>query len=677
MPFPTSADRFHRALPWTGLALSAVLLLAYSNSFTLPFVFDDIPNILENPSIRRLWPLTDVLSPSIDRGQTVAGRPLVNLSLAINYALSGESVWSYHGFNFLVHGCAVFLLFGIVRRTLQQPPLMGKYGSLAGSLGLTVAAIWGLHPLQTESVTYLIQRAESMVGLFYLLTLYCFIRGAKPGGTCWLVLSVGACLGGMATKEVMAGAPLLVLLYDCTFVAGTLRAAWRARAAYYLGLAGTWALLAVLVLDTQGRGGTAGFGTAVSSWSYLLTQCRALGNYLWLAIWPARLTFDYGTGTVPGLAQVWPQAMLLVVLLGATGWAVWRRPAWGFLGACFFVILAPSSSVIPIASQTMAEHRMYLPLAALVVGAVIALHHLAGPRCLYLCTGLALAGGWQTFQRNGDYRSELVLWSDTVRKFPENARAHNNLGKALFALGQYQEATTEFRQSIDLDRAAPEPPSNLGLTLVRLGRLPEAVAAVQTALQLQPDYAEARNNLGNAWLASGRTVEACEEFARAIRLRPSWAEARNNYCVALLEAGRPTEAIAQGEEALRLQPVYPEAHFNLGNALVQARQLPRAADHFQQALLLNPRYASGHNNLGNVLLELNRPTEAIKHYRRALELVPDYIDPCRNLAYLLAQLGRRSEAIAQFELLLRLRPEDGDARAALAELRAADERSRH
>ena len=171
-----------RKLPWwMPVALVTLCLVAYHNSFTGPFIFDDVRSIRDNPTIRHLWPIGQCLHPPHQHGLTVEGRPLINLSLAINYALGRQKVWGYHALNLAVHILAGLTLLGVVRRTLQQPRLLGCFGRAANGLALTIAILWAVHPLQTESVTYVIQRAESIMGLFYLLTLYCFIRGVGHG----------------------------------------------------------------------------------------------------------------------------------------------------------------------------------------------------------------------------------------------------------------------------------------------------------------------------------------------------------------------------------------------------------------------------------------------------------------------------------------------------------------
>lgn len=652
------------------VCLGVAVLAAWHNSFGGPFVFDDGPSITDNPSLRPPWSVREILWPDVIGGATVSGRPVVNLTLALNAALGGQAVAGYHAVNLLIHLLAGLVLFGLVRRTFLQPPLAAGLGAAARTLALAVALLWSLHPLQTESVTYIIQRTESLVGLWYLLTLYAFVRGATGGGRGWLALSVAACWLGMATKEVMATAPLMVLLHDRTFVAGSFGEAWRRRRGYYLGLAASWLLLGLLVAGTSGRGGTAGLGTEISAWTYALTQGEAVVRYLGLVFRPVPLVFDYGTATVGGLGEVWPQVLLLLGLVGATLWALARVPVWGFLGAGFFLILAPSSSVIPVASQTMAEHRMYLPLVIPVALIVAGLYRLAGRRCYPVLGLLALGCGALTMARNEDYRTAVRLWTDTVAKRPANGRAHHELGKALFELGRVEESLPSYEEAIRLQPGVPEPLYNRGLALAALGRRAEAMEQYREALRLQPDYADAHNNLGIALLAEGRLEAAEAEFRAVVRLKPDYAIGYSNLANVLLEAGRPAEALVQATEAIRLQPALGDAHFNAGNACAALGRPAEALAHYQETVRLQPGFAAAHNNLGNVLLEMDRVPEAMEHYAGAVRLEADYFEPRRNLAFILLQLGRPAEARPHLEVLARLRPEDEEIARALARARS-------
>lgn len=662
---------------WLGAAVLLLgVVLAYHNSLRGPFVFDDLPAIVHNPSIRTLWPVSQVLLPDLgDGGVTVSGRPLVNLSLAVNHALGGESVAGYHAANLAIHALAGLLLFGVVRRTLLQPGLRARWGPVALPLALAVAGLWLLHPLQTAAVTYVVQRAEALMGLFYLLTLYAFIRATgKPerGRTAWLTLSVAACLAGMASKEVMVTAPVMILLYDRTFVAGSFRAAGQARWKYYLGLAATWLLLAWLVAGTRGRGSTAGFGIEVSPWDYALTQCQAIVHYLRLTVWPRPLVFDYGIATVGSLGAVWGQGLVLGGLLAAAGYALVRRPMLGFAGAWFFALLAPSSSFVPVATQTMAEHRMYLALAAPLGLLVVGLYQTLGRWAWPVAGLLAAVCAGLTYSRNTDYTTARGLWGDTLAKRPDNARAHHNLGLAEQAEGRLAEAEQHLRRAMALAPGSPEPIYNLAVLLNLAGRSAEAMDAYREVLRLAPDNAAAHNNLANLLYAANQGAEAGRHYAEAVRAQPDFAGARNSYGAWLVDQQRPAEALAQLEAAIRLQPGVAETHFNAGNACAALGRMETAAGYYREAFRLQPDHAEAHNNLGNILLELDRLPEALGEFEAALRLRPEYFAPRRTLALLLLlHLNRPAEARTHLEILSRARPADREIAEALARARAA------
>jgi protein O-mannosyl-transferase len=651
-------------------ALIGLAGIAYSNSFGVPFLFDDIPAIVANPSIRSLWPLGDVLLPDIAGGVTTAGRPLVNLTLALNYQISGLAVWSYHVTNLLLHTCAALLLFGFVRRTLEMPSLHAQISRRSGFwISLGAATLWMLHPLQTAAVTYIVQRAEVLVSVCFLLTLYAFVRGAaSTQPRRWFVLAVLACALGMASKEVMAVAPIVVLFYDRTFVAGSFSVAWRRHRIVHSALAATWLLLAALVFGTAGRGDTAGFGAAVTPFHYALTQAHAIVRYLGLTVWPAGLTFDYGTVVIRKIADVWLQLLVISSLLGAVAYAYWRRPKLGFIGFWFFALLAPSSSIVPIASQTMAEHRLYLALAAPVIAFAIALHAWLGRHSVWpiaALSGLALAA---TLERNTDYQSEFTIWRDTVQKRPFSARAHHNLGQAAFTAGDTAGAIGHYQRALELEPASSETHYNHGVALARLQRWPEAAAAYHEAIRLQPEHAEAHNNLGTAWLARGDPRRAAEHYQRAVELKPAYGDAHSNLCNALIDLGRVQDAIRHGKEAVQLVPDSATAAYNLGNAFAQAGRFDEARQAFERAVVLAPNHAGAWNNLGNVHLELQQWVEAATAYERALSYRRDLLPARQNLIQLLARLNRTEEAIQHCRILVELTPHDPAARAELARL---------
>ena len=569
-------------------------IVAYGNSLGGPFVFDDVLAITGNPTLRRFFSWA-IFQPPVGLGLTVEGRPLLNASFAFNHAISGLDVGSYHALNLAIHLLAGLALLGVVHRTLRLPLFSHPWREHALSLGLVVALVWTLHPVQTAAVTYVVQRAESLMGALVLLTLYAFVRGAAPGGDSrWFALAVlGAWLGAFA-KEVAAVAPVFALLHDRTFIAGSFRAAWQARGRVHLAMLSSWVPIAGLVLGSGSRGGTVGFGSNVAWQDYALTQFDALARYLGLAAWPHPLVFDYGTAWVHSAGEIVPAIVVVLAMIGGTLVALWRWPAWGFLGVVFFGPLAPTS-LVPGNRQTMAEHRMYLPLAACAVAGVVVVFLLGrrSPRAWRwsLVTFAVIALGWLTWQRNVTYASELRLYRDTVAKRPDNAFARYNLGKCLAESGAPAAAIPEYRAAIRLKPDLVIACYNLGNALNDLGRADEAEAAYRAALRLEPRHARSHYNLGNLLVRLGRREEALEHFAQAADLAPEFLDAQLNLGGVLLELGRIDEARRQFERVLERDPNSPAAHLNLGHVhLLQGR--PSAARReYEIALQLVPDFA--------------------------------------------------------------------------------------
>jgi Flp pilus assembly protein TadD len=589
-----SQRTFHALWPAALIALLA--LVAYHNTFSSPLLLDDYGSIDQNRTIRDLGNLTTVFSPP--PGLTVTGRPILNFSLAVNFAISRKAVWSYHVVNLLIHIAAGLALFGFVHRTLLLPSLRDRFGSHARPLALLAALLWTLHPLQTESVTYLIQRAESLMGLFYLLTLYCYVRSIdSPSSGRWQVLSVLSCALGMATKEVMVTAPLMVLLHDRAFVGGSFRSAWEARKRLYLGLEATWMILGWLVASTGGnRNGTVGPGVDTAWIVYFLTQIKAVAHYVQLSVWPYPQVFEYGWFEIKGLTEILPSLLVVVPLVGLTLYLFWKHPRAGFFGAWFFGILA-LTSIMPGTTQIIVEHRMYLSLAAVTTGLVLATHARWGRRSWPVWIFLVLAVTAVTVHRNYDYRSALALWQQTQAWRPDYSLANASVGQALVMDGRTEEAIPYFERSVKSD----------------------------------PQMSRGYSDLAYAYGRVDRTVEAEEFFKRALALNPRSGDTHRRYGAMLSRIGRHRDALVQLDEALRLGPDVWENYNETGIALGRAGHLVPAINHFKAAIELEPDQAAPHNNLGFALARHGRFAEARVQFDEALRLNPQYTSAQKNL----------------------------------------------
>lgn len=583
------------------LLIALIVVLTYGASLRGAWVYDDWPAIVDNATIRsvaRAW------VPPADTGSPIGGRPIVNVSFAMNYALGGLRPWAYHAVNLAIHLGATLLLFGVVRRTWRCGRTASEASAWRGNtvdfLAFVIATAWAVHPLDTEAVMYIAQRAESLMAFFYLLTLYALIRATAGEaassdasgnrGRGWLTVSAVACALGMATKEVMVSAPVLVALYDRTFVAGSLADAWRRRRGYYLALAATWLVLAVLVVRSGDRGGTAGFAGPATWWSYAAVQLRAHIWYLRLALWPHPLIFDYGTDVLP-----WPGRELvcgagLAILLALAAMALWRRWRVGWVAALYFAVLGPTSTVLPIGTEPLAEHRMYLPLATLFAVGAAAVGLVTGRRGAIALLAGSVPLALLTVHRAAVYRSEMALWSDTVANWPANARGRYNLARARFAAGNVGGAVEEYEAALRLRPAFASAHANLAQARLRLGEVDAGRSEAEAAIRLDPRLPEAHNNLGHALLAIGDAAGAVREYGEAVRLAPANIEMRSNYATALLQAGRSAAALAEFQTLVREHPEWPLLHFNFANTLARSGKFHEATVQYLETLRLDPNY---------------------------------------------------------------------------------------
>jgi len=579
---PRSASAPHG---WVASVASLALIaglgaLAYGNGFDGVFLFDDHTDIDGNPAIRSLDSLWKVVS---EQGQSgVSGRPAVALSYAYNYAWCGLETWGWHVVNLVIHVVAAWFLFASVRRALSMAPFAGCWSARAQSVALAAASIWVAHPLTTGSVMYLGQRVESLMGMFFLATLYSALRAfAAPGSRVWPALAMLSCALGTGCKEVIVGAPLLVLLYDSLYVSGSAKAAWRAHRALHVGLFATWPLLAIWVLLAQGRSESVGFGySEVGVWEYLTTQAWAVAHYARLSLWPDPLIFDYGVQPIVDPARWLAPGVLVVAALVWTVWGLVRRTGAAFLGAVWFVILAPTSSVLPIVTELVVEHRAYLPSAAVVVGVALALavlleRFVAAPKArlaagVVLTSAVAAAAVFTTRERNRDYASEIGMWRDVLDKLPTNARAQASYGNDLVSAGREPDAGQHYAEAVRLHPENGYWRANLGTWLMSNGKLEEAIAELERSRAILPEYGMTLQNLGEAYSRRGESDKALDLWRSALEHgapQPGALAARVSPL--LLGRKRDAEALAACRAAVRSAPNDPLALATLARALLQ------------------------------------------------------------------------------------------------------------
>jgi Flp pilus assembly protein TadD len=596
------------------LVLWILISAAYSNSFQAGLVFDNTGVIGEDPRIREASAqnIHSIWTGGYWYVNSTSGlyRPLTTTSYLFNHAVLGNGIRpaGYHWFNLSVHAINVALVYAL------GALIFGNANS-----GAALAALWGLHPLLTESVTNIVGRADLLAAFGVLAGLLCHIRSGVASGRrrlAWLMGLLAAQAAGLISKESAAVLPGVMLLYDMAFPTG-----WRRRVAGYAAIALPFAGFfylrtltgAHMIVDRMENPlAAAGF------WTARFTAIKVIGKFLWKFVWPARLSADYSYNAVPlfsARGPSWENAQSMVALAccaGAVLLAVHsrrKRPPLFFFMLLFFVALAPASNLVFLIGSIMAERFLYLPslgLAGCVVGLVYTNWRQKWSRAGIAVLCLAFAA--RTYARNFDWRDDLSLWTSTVEVSPGSAKAHYNLGVALARIP---------------------------------GRLPEAISQYREALRIQPGHASAHYNLGNALAQTpGQETAASAEYQAALRADPDLAEAHFSLGKALSHIpGRLPEAVAEYRAALRIRSDYADAHTNLGIALAQIPgRLPEAVTEFEAALRLHPGSADAHNNLGNTLAAVpGRLPEAIAEFQAALRIDPAHASARMNLADALAQ----------------------------------------
>lgn len=564
--------------------LPVVIVLLYSwaylPSFNGVLLFDDIHAIVEN-DLERYLSVTEAFS---------SRRGIAFLTFAIDKWLYGETAWGLHFTNFCIH----LVNSGLVYLAAHTAFRRSEY-SRNRSIGLSVAisSIFLLHPIQTNAVTYVVQRMESLSAMFLLLTLNCWIRWRDSSRVVWLVIAICCCLLGMRTKEVMVSAPLLVIWYDFAFLrVHSLKMRGRDLIAYgLLGLSLVanpawqpfWNSLFKPDAIAQSTS-TAFIVKDVGRWEYMRTQPQVILYYVQQTLWPSDLCLDRGWPVEDKIVGIVVPGILLSAIFLLTLAAIVQQRRISFLGGLFFLSLAPTSSIIPI-QDLYFEHRMYMAVISVITLVVLltdwflrTILNLTAPSretcstqistCILLAAMGALA--CTTHARNQVFRSELVMWQDCINKSPNHARpyysfAHHVEKNKIHELSDL--ATGYAWRAVELRPSEWQNWNMIGLMLKQNGDRERAIASFEHAIELDPSIPLPYLNLGNL-LVGVDDIEAERLFLKVLEISPNHEDANNNYGVMLARRGRNQDAIKYFRQAIEENPQKWDARLNLGDALL-------------------------------------------------------------------------------------------------------------
>jgi tetratricopeptide (TPR) repeat protein len=678
----SQAQPLFRPTTVAAAALVVLVLAVFLPTLPYPFsLYDDDLQVTGNPFVRSLAP--SAVAYIFSHFCITSYYPVRLLSLAIDYHFWGLDPTGYRLTNVLLHAANVLLVFWLMlrlcaartgradgqppqeehgpygpRSALGDPPRSGIWQVIAAAVA---AAIFAVHPVVVEPVVWIPGREELLMTLFALLCLH-FHRSAHLAterGAPWhrIVLlhglSATACAAAAMCNAVAACIPLIVLAYDLA-IARPKRL--RPIIATVAGALPLWAIAAgALVLkkigDTQPTVTCATVDVEINLWQRAAIVFDNFRLNLETLIWPRGLALLYpreipetflSVGTVLGIV------LGLAALAGL--WFLWRRPVALFGALWFLAALGPSSQIVPH-HIFRGDRFLYLPLAGLVLAAGSGLAWLVGkgkgpgplkslrvlgPFLFAGAIGLVAALGIATVRQTAVWQDNVGFFQYCVDLAPENAEAHNMLGKALSHRGRWSDAIAHYQKAVEIVPDYPQAHSNLGLALLRLDRYAEAERELRIVLSLTPRRSDAYDDLGLALQRQGKLAEARRCHEEALRLDDKNASAHFNLAWIMLAEGQVEEALRHLEDAIRLNPIHADAWLNRGVALMRLGRPAEAVQAILEAVRLNPASAQAYNNLAVARAAQGDYREAIAAYRQAIELAPAETRPLRNLAHILA-----------------------------------------
>jgi len=646
--------RFHenRAIALIGLALVLVATAVYWPVLGFGFVNLDDPSIIyDNSMVTNGWTLRGFFW-SLTTSYFEYWHPITWMSHMTDCQFFGVSAGWHHLTSLAIHLANTLLLFAV---------LLEMTGFKMRSA--MVAALFALHPMHVESVAWLSERKDLLSTLFWLLSVWAYVRYFKAlratsaRSNLFHRLSLLFFVFGLMSKPMVVTLPFVLLLLDfwplgrisnfrfqisnstADSIPGGAQKPFlnlvREKAPFF-GLA----LLSCVITFSNVKAANNVLSAAVVPWSLRLTNVPvSYARYLAKLAWPVNLSVQY---PLPDHWENWRVALSVLLILAISAVAVAKvraAPYWLF-GWCFFLgTLVPTISLVPVGFQSMADRYTYLPYIGLFVAGVWGVAEFAGRgrgRIIVLAAAAGALAACAVVSRAqiGYWRNGETLFRRVIAVTPDHTLSRYGLGNALLKEGKLAEAMLQLQAALKLMPNNPLALNDVGFILDQQGRYQEAVGRYEAALKANPNYAPAHYNLGGLLQRSGHLDEAIEQFQAAVRLTPEDPDAHNNLGTALAAKGQNDQAVVEFAEAVRLKPSDSEARFNLGIVLLGKGRNEEAVRQFQAFTNQQPDNADGHYELGVALLGTGRRQEAVAELEQALKLRPDFPNAAKVMRYL-------------------------------------------
>jgi len=679
------------------ILISGLGILVYSNTFHCAFHFDDIGCVVDNFAIRNVQNLQDIW-------RFYPCRFITFLSIAINYHFGQLDVFGYHVLNLAVHLISALLVWWLILLTLSTPMMTGETlekskgkkksppksnqtlpiitpspqdGIVAHKelIALFVALIFVSHPVQTEAVTYIWQRAASMAAMFYLASFCFYIKSRLMHlnnkqsvlDKSYYILSVVSAVLAIFTKEISITLPLMLLLYEFTFFNIKKNFNWKRLAPFFLSLV----IIPVTIFLTESNRvqdikNVAGGSAGISSIHYFWTQMRVMLTYIRLIFLPVNLNLDYDYPVFKSFFEI-PVLFGFLFLTSILYLAIRLFSKYRLISFSifwYFLSILPESSFLPL-QDIVFEHRLYLPLVGYSLFLVSAMYYILGKRTiigmLIVLTLIITFNSVLTFQRNKVWKDEFTLWSDAVVKSPHKARPLNNLGLFYAVQGKFDQAMLDFNRAIKVDPSYAEAYINRGNIYSQQGNYAEALLDYNKAIELHSDFAQVYNNRSFIYGKEGFLNQGLADCHKAIELNFYYPEAYNNCGGIHDKQGDFTQAILDYTKAIELRPNYKEAYLNRGNDYNNQGDYIQAQADYNKAIELDSNNAEGYNSRGNFENKQGNFDQAIVDYSKAIELNLKYTGAYYNRGSVYGRMKNLNQAILDLTKAIELDPKYAEA----------------
>lgn len=600
--------------------------IIYSNTFNSSFHLDDTDSIVENYSLRDIGRISKIWS-------FCPTHFITYLSLAVNYRLGQLNVLGYHIFNMIIHIFSAVLVWWLVLITFSAPGMQDdRIRKCREKFSLFAGLVFLAHPIQTQAVTYIIQRSASMATLFYIgsLCLYAKARLETRYNTIYYISSLVVMVLAMFSKEISITIPLIILLYEYYFLKQQTGICWKKVVPFLLCIL----IIPLTMLFTKTVGRIGEEGRNISAFYYFLTQFRVKITFMRLLLIPVNQNLDYDYPVYRTLFNM-PTAASVIVLIVILIIAVRIFRSYKLISFSifwFYITLLTESSIIPI-RDVIFEHRLYLPMVGFLIFLVCIIYYFIGyKRAPIILLVVISIYSVMTYRRNFVWRDDLTLWEDVVKKSPYKARAYSSLGNAYSSIGMKEKAIELRKKAIEVDPSFSHAYYNLANTYSEMGRIDEAISMYKKAIEVSPDLANAYINLGNIYSDLGKIEEAIVLYQEALKISPDDAATYNNLGTLYKELNKKDEAIDCFEKAIEINSSLVEAYNNLCILYKDSGEIEKAVNLYKKAIKTQPFNPDLYLKLGVIYHSMGNIDEAMDLYKKALEINPDLAEACNNLA---------------------------------------------